>query len=166
MTERIIFLDIDGPIIPAPLYFIDSTIGFDRHIINTVGLGLLIDLCEQTGAKIVFNTSHNIITSERGGVERTIKEDMIFHGLPEKHIHASWKTRFPNLFVQRFPAIKDWISHHETKENKIDWVCFDDENFTSLKNLILVDFETGITLKNIEDAFAFFGVERKKRLIL
>ena len=149
--QKIIFLDIDGPVIPTPMYFIDNMCSFDRSVVSTIAIGWLRHLVRLSDAKIVCNSAHNYIstgTSRSDTIERDLKQDLIRHGIPRDSFHENWRTKFPNPTVikmsdhrsNRIIAIEEWI-----RENgETDWVGFDDEPYTTDSRLVHIDFDVGI----------------------
>lgn len=57
-TNKVIFLDIDGPTIPASYFLVDNMASWNRRFPDTT-VAVIKRLCERTGAKVVFNTTHN-----------------------------------------------------------------------------------------------------------
>lgn len=55
--EKFIFLDIDGPMIPATSYLSNPVASFDQELDDRCVM-VLKKIIEKSGAKIVFNTSH------------------------------------------------------------------------------------------------------------
>lgn len=146
--NRIIFLDVDGPIINTPCYFINHMASMERRVLNTQAIGYVIDVAKQANALVVMNTTHNTfdIEDEITGKMRTVKDDMIYWGMPEELFHSDWKTEYPNPIGakmsenRRLFAVKKWLA----KNGPYDWIAFDDEYFTSDPNLILINFDWGV----------------------
>lgn len=139
---KIIFLDIDGPMIPATMYLIDQYAGF-RRIFPETTVAVLKRMCENTGAKLVINSTHNTCIESREvdgftihTVEETLKRN---HGFTDDHFHPDSRTRYPA--VNRLTAVTDWLALHP---EVTDWVAIDDNNFTDNERLILVNPDTGI----------------------
>ena len=155
--DRIIFIDIDGPIINTPCYYLDLNCSLERSVMNTQALGYVTRLAKLGKAKIVTNTTHNTMDIEDllTGVKRTVKDDLVKWGIDPKLFHDDWHTSYPNpqggkygQFGQphgRLRAIEQW----QDVNGQVDWVCFDDEPFTDDSRLVQIDFEMGI------DFFAF-----------
>jgi hypothetical protein len=129
--QRIIFLDIDGPVIPAGMYLIDRKCSFDRRA-SPVCIATINHLCKNSGAKIVMNTTHNM----HGG---TMLSDMAREGIKPDYMHWSAPmTQYPQ--TSRWLAIQMW----ESDNGKADWVALDDAPFTQDERLILIDFNVGV----------------------
>lgn len=155
--NKIIFLDIDGPVIPINVPTYDSIF---RLVHNYEAILRLNELCEQTNAKIVTNSMHNYNDYEDG----TLKEDLVKWGIKEEYFHDDWRTIFPNIDykqinstvrgIGRLHAINVWLATHYYIDN---WVCFDDRNFTDLPNLILIEDGLGIKQKHYDRALKQLG---------
>ncbi len=176
---RVIFLDIDGPIINEGCYGTDFLCSSRRTVMNTSAIGWLNYLCRQAEALIVTNSSHNNHDIPFGeGSYRSLRHDLIHHGVEPDYFHPNWRTDYPSWIgfsdehlmspeaipggkSNRLSCIEKWLAEHENP----DWVCFDDANFTRDRRLILVDFRDGIQGKHIDRAFDVFGVQPKGRLI-
>lgn len=167
MTEkqRIVFLDIDGPIINTPMFYLDPMCSMQRTQLNTQAIAYVKRLCMIADAKVVFNTTHNnhFIIDELTGINRSIKDDMIRWGLPDAMIHKDWRTNYPNWGDSRMRAVDEWIEGQGDSE--IDWVAFDDVLFTNSKRLILIDYEKGIDYAAYRKAAKTWGF-RNDPLIL
>jgi hypothetical protein len=145
--QKIIFVDIDGPIINTPCYWVDSKASMHRSVLNTQSIGILNRLAKLADAKIVTNSTHNNFTVKETG--RTLKTDLIKWGLKEEYIHENWRTTFPwpdlesdPLFPthRRLRGIMEW----EAANGQADWICFDDEPFVTDDRLFVIDFDCGI----------------------
>lgn len=171
--QKIIFLDVDGPLIPSPLYFTDICVSQKRMMFSTVAVGFLNSLCKQSGAQIVFNSTHNSaeIFDEFIGKWYDLKSDAIRYGIKPQYIHEQWKTGFPNMVQEsylnpinpRMAAIIQW----QKANGEVDWIAFDDEPFVKDQRLIVVDFDRGLDYDSYKMACALFGVaDATKGLIL
>lgn len=154
--QRIIFLDIDGPTIPWPLYLLNGSVSQDRSHMSTCAMGLLIKMCKDHKALIVTNTAHNGF--KRGDII-DIKTDLINHGLKEEYFHENWHTNFniedeDHRISDRMIAINHWIYEN----GEVDWVCFDDIEFTQNNRLVLIDFYLGIDYNSYKSALEVWKI--------
>jgi 5'(3')-deoxyribonucleotidase len=157
--SKIIFLDIDGPVITEGLYQADQFCSINRSLFNISALDNLQKLCSLTGAKIVTNSMHNYYVVE----DRTIRDDLLEWGIPKHHFHPTWRTIFPHIDYSRINntrrgigrqvAIDTWM----IENGECTWVCFDDRHFTDDPRLLLVDPAKGITQKLFDRAFKMLG---------
>lgn len=150
MTERVVFLDIDGPIIPYSMFLIDKMASWHR-IIPPVTVAVVREVCKRSGAKVVFNTTHNTPASTMDGVPE-IEDAVRDAGLPAEMIHVDLKTRYPQ--IERREAVHEWLSRHP---EVTDWIAFDDAKFTDADNLIWVDPDGGLHLGHLNQAMDRWG---------
>lgn len=140
--ERIIFLDIDGPMIPSYQYLINRSCSHYREMAPGP-IACLNELCERSGAKVVFNTTHN----QTWEWAPDIQHAMTAHGFRREFIRETdFKTRYPSL--ARDLAVKEWLAQH----GPVDWLAFDDSRFTEDDRLIWVDADQGLNLSHINEA--------------
>lgn len=164
--QRVVFLDIDGPVIPTPMYFIDGMCSFDRSVVSTISIGWLRHLLKLSNAKIVCNSAHNYHETDVHDPikpSRDLKDDLIKHGIPEQYFHQDWRTKFPNPTVikmsdhrsRRIIAIEEWLRDN----GDADWVGFDDEPYTTDKRLVHIDFDRGIDVDAFKKACEVWNLD-------
>lgn len=139
--QRIIFLDIDGPVIPGTMYCLDRHCSWQKNIPPMIAHAVNT-MCERTEAKIVFNTTHNRV---REG-EETIFQAMVRAGFDPAHLFtADPATHYPK--VARDQAVTEWLGRHPDT----DWLALDDCEFTNDERLIRIDPHVGITLLTVNE---------------
>lgn len=147
-TNKIIFLDIDGPMIPASYFLVDSMASWKRRFPDTT-VAVIKRLCEQTGAKVVFNTTHNRPFDGVDDIDVALEKQ----GLDREHIHETdLATKYPD--IERGLAVKEWLSRHP---EVTDWVALDDVRFTDDPRLIFVDSDAGLHLGHLNAAVEKLG---------
>lgn len=147
-VTKVVFLDIDGPMIPSTMFLIDRMCSFDRKFPATT-IAALNELCARTGVKIVFNTTHNNPSSGVLDIDKAI----VAHGLGECHLHPSDRhTLYPRL--ARDVAVKEWLARHP---EVTDWIALDDARFTDDERLIWVDPDAGLHVGHINHAIQMMG---------
>lgn len=144
MPNRVVFLDIDGPIIPYSMFLIDRNCSFGRNI-PPIPVAVVNEVCRRAGAKVVFNTTHNTALD---GVD-DIEVAMVKAGLLQEYIHPDMKTKYPS--ISRDMAVIEWLNRHPETSDK-EWIAFDDVRFTKNPNLILVDPDGGLHLGHLNAA--------------
>lgn len=145
--KKIIFLDIDGPIINTPCYFIDQDCSKYRSFMNTQAIGYLTKLVDLSGAKIVTNSTHNFYVPKK--TNRNLKDDLIGWGLRPKHFHRSWRTQFAANYKNPQPdelSKEEAISQWTVQNGAADWICIDDEEVMTDQRLFMVRFKFGLNL--------------------
>lgn len=164
------FLDIDGPIINTPCYYIDGFCSIKRTVMNTQAIGYVMRLAELANAYVVCNSTHNThdIDDPLTGNKRDLKTDLIYWGMKPEVFHKDWRTTYPypdGMKMSGHPeghprmvAINHWLK----KNGDYDWIAFDDDWFTKEKNLILIDFDLGIDKKAFEKAKSFWNIKESE----
>jgi len=144
----IVILDVDGPVIPATQVLVDPMSTWDRIVPKTT-VAVLSRLCERTGAKIVFNSTHN---DQWDGVP-DIVDALVAAGLDRSHVHPTHdRTAYPA--VSRAQAAAEWLAAHPEVD---DWIAFDDVAFIDDPRLIWVDPNAGLHLTHLNEALVRFG---------
>ena len=158
MLPKVIFCDLDGPIISTSCYAFSNSASMFRSSMNTNALGFLIRLCRDSGAKLVTNSTHNYHITPTGN----LREDMILFGVPQELFHEDWRTIYgfqehlcDESSKTRMESINYWLKNN----GEHSWICFDDYKFTEDSRLILVDFDDGIQYNHYCQALKLFGIE-------
>ena len=158
MLNKVMFVDVDGPLINTNMFILGHDASMNRAWFNTMSLAYVKRIYEETGALVVMNSTHN--THDIG--QRTVKYDLLQWGWPEQMFHADWHTMYPFPTGTRFSdysanrrqmAIDEWLE----KNGEHDWIAFDDEPFTKDPRLIHIDFDRGIDLQSYRDGLTRFG---------
>lgn len=149
---KIIFLDIDGPMIPYRMYFTGSRPFNNENnsfVWDPIAVQMINSLTSECDAKIVFNTVHNENPSE------ILLHQAKFNGL--LNIHEDVKTNYP-FTENRYQAITEWVDKHNTIS---DWIVIDDVQ-VCLTRQVKINFDIGITLDNYKKAYAMLDGPRKE----
>lgn len=148
MADKIIFLDIDGPMIPSRAYNIDDQ---TRPIVmkfDPCAVALLRIFCEQRGWKIVLHSSW--IKHRIHGGKQTYAH-CLEQGFKPEHFHENaWCDEYEDW---RYTRVSKWLAAHPdvTKYLILDDEPYEDDKFSPHKHpedlkdhLILVDFDDGL----------------------
>lgn len=130
MTNRVLFLDVDGVFIPARVYMMA---GQTKPIVTTFCpsvVGMVNDICEQTGAKLVIHSSWlrtnlqflNCDLFDHTG-ETNTHNWMIHQGLKAEYFHEDHSCQY-RFSGTRWMAITDWLLDHP---DITDYWILDDE---------------------------------------
>lgn len=153
MTDKIIFLDIDGPVIPYRAMFLPKQ-SAPMEVFDPVAVSLLNHLCEENGWKIVLHTSWVQIF----GGEYTHKH-CINQGIHAGNFHAdAWCDENINW---RYTRVAKWLNEHPdvTKYAIVDDEPWQEEAMgdypTGMQDhLILVNYYQGFMFSTYNDILA------------
>jgi hypothetical protein len=157
---KIIFLDVDGPLIPGRMYYESgSTFICDplndqkvSHRYDPIAVGMIKALCDATGAKVVFNSAHN------GGGPASMKWQAKCNDLHEYLHETEWTTQFPNGYGERINGIRGWLENHPEVTT---WIDIDDE-LVPTNRLVHVHFDIGMTIDNYRKALWLLTNQEEK----
>ena len=146
---KIIFLDIDGPMIPTTMLMIHGASASQKRKFSPISVGLINSLCSlDDKIKIVFNSAHN-----DDGV--MLYNDSIREGIRSEYIHQNFITTYPSTNYNRIGAIEHWLRKHGMEAT--NWCCFDDYDLNQT-NHILVEFDLGIQISHYTKAKELLGI--------
>lgn len=189
MQEKIIFLDIDGTILPESNHqFHDSVVLYKKLLKNAGELSheelqkalreynlnipfsqhaifFINRLCEKTGAKIVVHSNWKKYFSEEELQNKFIRE-----GIDIKYFHEDFIC-YPRGFTsQKIHDLLNWITCREEETGcKIKGIVFDNHHIYQSYQFpeddiiqVIVDEYDGIKTNNYRIAAGFFGLEDSK----
>lgn len=157
LPATVVFLDIDGPMIPDTMLLAYRMASFERRFPPTT-IAVLNFFCERSGAAIVFNTTHNTPITNVADIEIAIANA----GVERAYFHPTdLKTSYPA--IARGLAVKEWLARHP---EVTQWVAFDDVHFTDENNLILVDPDPGLTCGDAGKALLFLRCAARLSLLI
>jgi len=159
--DKIIFLDIDGPMIPGTSYLENRFASLHQEFCPRC-IMVLKKILEKSEAKVVFNSTHNLHlekTTHIPGLLNVWKEHFDMDVL-----HPSIKTNYPNPTktwlvpeghkpTRRLIAIYEWLhdNYDMDKSNQVLWIAFDDEKIDH-KRAFTVNFDAGLTIAEYNHA--------------
>ena len=143
---RIIFLDVDDPLIPTHLYFEDVLVSHNLSMASTVAIALMNRLCKISQAKIVMNITHNN--------NNKLIDKLTHLGIKAINFHEDCRTDYPNH--TRKDAVDGWLYKHKNVEK---FIIFDDVYFYDRISQIVIDFDSGIMYKDYIAALKHFELE-------
>lgn len=152
MTNRVVFLDIDGPMIPTRASFLP-----DQPIVMTkfdpCAVGMLNSLLDRSGAKLVISS-----TWSKLGLSACQKA-LCDNGLPASALHKDWKT-IKRISSSRTQEIVWWLEDHQS----VEYVILDDERLSSLTfpGFVQCDTYEGFSFRNYLESLQTFGLTDSK----
>lgn len=147
-TERILFLDIDGVMIPGWMYLFNREAGLELNMDNRA-FRILDKLYNETGCRLVFNTTHNL------GINRIIERFKLSNFEVGKQIHEKYSTRYPHIDC-RLSSIQLWLTNNGTKDTK--WAALDDAKIDH-ENAYSITPGNGIGLEEYNHCLTCFGMK-------
>ena len=131
---NILFLDIDGVMIPTRNYFTSKY----RNQFDPLAVEAVKAICGRCNAQVVTNTSWNnsLHLNELWGL-------LIKNEIP---IASQWHTEYARGSIDRLDAIEEWIRDYG--EEGMLWACLDDDDDLRKKDhskVVTVDSDLGIT---------------------
>lgn len=144
---KIIFLDIDGPLIPGrthydgPPYFLLGYLSVPIWRYDPVTVNMINKLTNKYDAWVVYNSSHNEI-------ERKEKDYLKFqsHCNGLLRLHDDHITDYPDRVNLRRQGIENWLRKYPDTTH---WVSVDDYEIHT-PNFVKVSFMHGIGLDEYE----------------
>lgn len=138
MINKVIFLDIDGPMIPTRAYFLPHQTKI-VSVFDPVAVSLLLRVLNQSEAKLV-------ISSTWGLKGREIVVDLLSqNGIMEEYLHPDWVT--PRKFSSDRPTeILWWLDKHPEVTHH---VILDDAQI-NLPNMVRVSLEDGLMFRHYQ----------------
>ena len=145
---KILFVDVDGPLIPASQFLIDKFASIERRI-PPLTVAILNKICQETGALVVMNTTHNRTYSDIWDIAVAMKDA----GFDPSFFHpTSRKTAYPE--TSRSDAVSSWLAKHSEVD---DYVCIDDVKCASDDHMLLIDPDIGLTIAGMNEVIERFG---------
>lgn len=134
---RILFLDVDGVMIPMRNYFTKKY----RYRFDPVAVEAVKAICERTGAEVVMSTAWNA---------KLLPLFHILHGtgIPlyggNEPGNWQWYTPYPEAGCSKIQGVERWIEAHP---DVLDWCILDDDpDLYSNVRVVPVTAEFGITV--------------------
>lgn len=146
---KVVFLEIDGPIIPAAMYLVSRMCSYER-IMSLQAVAVVREICKISGAKLVINSTHNREFANVPGIE----EMLVRHGMPAEGFHPDSRTSYPG--IPRDLAVTKWLAEHP---EVTDWVALDYVDFPDIENFIYVDPDCGLGTAHLNQALGALGEE-------
>lgn len=147
LTERVIFLDIDGPMLPARAW-VGRTESPGVPLIewDPIAVAMIYALVNEVEAKLVLSSSW--ATMGRTEFDR----HLVRNGLRADYLHDDWMT--PRDLPTRSKQVHAWLGAHPEITK---WISFDDDRVDG-DGAITVSFEDGISLNDYNLARRKFGL--------
>ena len=146
---KILFMDIDGPMIPHRAYLMPGNYGRLVTHFDHCATAMVNRLLRLAPAKLVISSAWQI----NGRVK--MEELLTMNGIDSGHLHEDWATSPPGPMKRR-AEIKLWLRRHPEVTH---WVAFDDEPVPA-PGCIQCSFADGLLMKHFEMSFQLLGIEK------
>ena len=151
MPDRVIFLDIDGPMIPYTSFLFNAHASLEQRLDDRC-IRVLRLILDRSGAKIVFNTTHNRMLHPEAGERGApgLLHQFAMAGFADD-IHPANCTIYPD--VDRLTAIRSWLA---PRPSDTVWAALDDVSIADPR-ACLVDADHGIGIREYNHCATVFG---------
>ncbi len=149
---NILFLDVDGPLIPLRLHETNSSGLFTykyyltgSKVMDAYFIEYLNEVLPAQNYKIVFNTAHNQFG------KNYILNHAEDNGFNMDLLHNDLMTKYPEEIYSRMGAIEDWLKRNDGIKN---WIVIDDVYIADGINHIRPSLMEGMTpefIKQLDD---------------
>lgn len=171
MTDRIIFLDIDGPMIPAVHFLTNCNASFDQDFDPRCVMVMKKIIGKVPDVKIVFNSTHNLHLYKTDYMPGLLNmwNRSFWNAADGNHLHDDNVTSYPNpsrydlipdgrTNSRRLCAIYDWLHGHYDIDmpDSVSWIAFDDVVIDD-DRAFLIDFDDGIGMKAYDHAAQYLN---------
>lgn len=149
MTTKVVFLDVDGPMIPVRAYFLP----------NQTPLVTVFDPCAVSMLNRILRKSKAllVISSLRGqDGKNKCKELLDLNNIQSSLLHDDWIT--PRISHDRAKQIADWLIIHPEITH---YVAIDDEDLdmSVITNAVLCDTYEGFSHRNYLECLQFLDAD-------
>lgn len=165
MTENVIFIDIDGVLLPLKEWKTPENAailktrpeGFMQHIrFNAEAVRLVVRLADLSGAKLVLSSNWR---RTWGPDSDALMRKLVAEGLREDLWHEDWFLPVLGLKPRKFDEIADWLDNHPPcRALVIDDEAYAGPPLPKPNGVIATDEREGYTASDDEAARGFFGV--------
>ena len=149
MTDKVLFLDIDGPMIPGRSWVIQPQTLWTKF--DPIAVATVVALLDKVGAKLVISSTWRV-----KGYERMV-EALEDNGIDGSYLHEDWQTiRWTEtaFLDHRADEIREWLSRHP----EITKFAVIDDGDLPIENLIRVTFPDGLLMSHQRELFRAFSV--------
>jgi len=157
-STKIIFLDIDGVLCTHRACVPKNDEGIFTYL-DPVGIDMLNDICDKTGAKIVVSSSWRKLTKNMDMVLASagLKQKHLYFSIHDNNNHGFYTPHVSVKGNDRGYEIEDWLEHHS---NITDYIILDDNtDFLDHQKPFLVqtDCYDGIGYRDYKKVLQLFG---------
>lgn len=134
-VTKVLFLDIDGPMIPRRAWFLQRP-GTLAKTFDPIATAMVLDVLERSGAKIVISSTWTVYGPE------AVASRLRAAGIDPALIHEDWTVRCQ--LEKREAQIEAWLKRHPEVDR---WAVLDDGDL-AIKNLVRVTVDDGMLVQH------------------
>ncbi|PWC97726.1 HAD domain-containing protein [Azospirillum sp. TSO5] len=152
---KVIFLDIDGPMIPGRAYYLPENHGTLVTRFDPVAVAMVLRLLHLAPAKLVISS-----TWRKHGRER-LAAGLACNGICPAHLHDDWSTG-PHFDGPsgRTREIRSWLKRHPEVTH---YVAIDDED-VALNGAVRCSMEDGLMKEHFKRAGQLLEIDNMRLL--
>ena len=152
-AKKIIFLDIDGPLLPARAWVLpQNRDASETSQFDPIAVAFVNRLIERSEGQIVISSTW------RARGLKYITQCFEANGISARDFHSDWATPTgPNINYSRKEQIAVWLHNHSEVTH---YVCIDDIDL-GIKECVLVTFQDGMLLDHYREATRLLDCEDK-----
>lgn len=153
--SKVIFLDIDGPMIPVKCYMLPQHTTSSARTFDPCATAMLQRILDLSGASIVISSTHG-----QRGIDHCVKL-LGDNGIAPSYLHDDWITP-RKMSSYRIHEIRWWLDAHPETTH---YVAIDDEQLDTewIQNSVQCDGYEGFSFRNYLECCMFLDcVEPEK----
>ena len=150
MTTKVVFVDVDGPLVPIRAYVLPNRLGGTVKTMDPVAVAAVASICVAAGAKIVVSSSWAIWGKEK--CLGWFQENGFDLGL----VHEDWATprKLPSG-ADRSAEIKAWLAAHP----EITHFAVIEDGHLDVPNLVRTTTHDGLLLEHQRALSSLLGIK-------
>lgn len=149
MTNKVILLDFDGPMIPLRAYFLPNQTD-PVSLFDPCAVSMLLKLVNDSNAKLVISSTWGL-----QGYDKVVSV-LETNGISRELLHEDWRTP-RRMSSSRTEEIVWWIRGHSEVTH---WVAVEDESLYGdlVPNAVKCDAYEGFSWRNYLECRQFLGI--------
>ncbi len=151
---KVLFLDIDGPMIPLRAVITPGRAGPERQRFDPFAVGMVLRLLNLAPARLVISSTWQEVG--RSGMEGLL----LWNGIDPAFLHEEWCTQIHGALESRTEEIQAWLARHP---ECTAYASLDDDPL-DLPGAVTVTFENGMLIEHLKATGALLGIEPARLL--
>jgi len=149
---KIVFLDVDGPMIPHRAYMLPYNHGGRVSLFDPIAVNMVKRLLALAPAKLVISSTW------RGMGRDNIMHLLGMNGFRADCLHDDWATTPRNTSLPREEEIRQWLDRHPETTH---YAALDDEDLGDLPGAVVCTFEDGLQMEHYKLAGRLLDIDEK-----